>query len=121
VAALGLETLLYSGAAGLRRAALLPRAQRALEQRLEAGDDFLAVGELAAGGRGADLEGAVAADAVASRASSRSRWVSSRLGEPATSKLSVTRVSALLACCPPGPPLVLKLKVSSLSGMASSR
>ena len=54
-----------------------------------------------------------------SRSSSRARCRGPRVGDPATSKRSSTRVLTLLACWPPGPPLGLNRNWSSDRGMRS--
>lgn len=48
------------------------------------------------------------------------RWVEFNVALAITSKLSVTRVSEVFTCWPPGPLDRLKLQSSSASGMVSS-
>jgi hypothetical protein len=51
----------------------------------------------------------------------RARWRGPRTLEAAMSKTSSTLVLAVLACCPPGPPLALKRHSSSAAGMTRWR
>lgn len=55
------------------------------------------------------------------RSSRRWRWPGRSEGDRATSKTTSTRVSEVLACWPPGPPLRLKRQRSSARGTEHSR
>lgn len=54
-----------------------------------------------------------------SRVRIRSRWRGPRTLDRSASKITSTRVSDVLACCPPGPPDLEALQVNSLSGMTN--